>query len=681
MTYRPKVWRLAPIDTELSRSLSAKLGVEEPIAQLLINRGIKDEYEARNFLNGSLENLHDPFQMMDMGLAVDRISSAINSKEKVTIYGDYDVDGITSTALIYLVLKQLGAAVDYYVPERQSEGYGLNSAAISNLYHSGTRLLITVDCGISAVNEISEFCGTLDIIVSDHHQPPDTLPEAYALLNPKRPDCRYPDKQLAGVGVAFKLCQALGHKFGRPAQTVFKYLDLVAIGTIADIVPLTGENRLLVKEGLKQAAVTDNVGLKALFGVCGLNPGHVVEEGKIGYMVAPRLNAAGRISNAATAIELLITDDEAAAQELAQQLDQENIQRQVMEKEILAAAEELLSGTDIEQEHVLVLSGQEWHSGVIGIVASRLVEKYYRPVIIISESEGIGKGSCRSIPGFDMYEALSECSDILIRYGGHRMAAGLSIQCAKIPELRQRLHLFARQKLKDEDYMPVIDIDATVALDEIQASFLEQLACLSPYGMGNPRPTFVSRKASLESIYKIGQAGRHLKLTVRQGSSIKNVISWEMGRLADELPVKSWVDLVFIPEFNEWQGKKTIQLRAHDIKATDPVRSGKNRNAAVERVIVGQVYLILKKAAKKEPFVALTDTDISELVNEKYKTVLSAQGVSTAVKVLSELSLIKQMTCHHTRKISLLPPPAEKLNIEDSTTFREGNLSGEYSLS
>lgn len=677
MAYQPRLWRLALADSELSKRLSAKLGIAEPIAQLLINRGITSENTAWEFLNGSLVNLNDPFRMKDMQRAVDRIDKAIKAEEKITIYGDYDVDGITATALLYLVLKELGATVDYYVPERQSEGYGLNATAIKNIYHAGTRLLITVDCGISAVDEISAFCGTLDIIVSDHHQPPDSLPDAYAILNPKRLDCRYPDKQLAGVGVAFKLCQALWQKLARSEQSLFKYLDLVAVGTVADIVPLVNENRILVKEGLKQLACTSNIGLKALLDICELK-GNIIDAGKISYMVAPRLNAVGRISDATNAIELLVTEDETTASTLARYLDNENIQRQVVEKEILAAAEELLANINIEKEQVLVLSGKEWHSGIIGIVASRLVDRYYRPVIIISEKEGVGKGSCRSIPGFDMYEALSECSDILIKYGGHRMAAGLTIQCDKIAELRQRLNLFARQRLKDEDYVPVINIDAIVALDEINATFIEQLACLSPFGMGNPSPTFVSKGTCLESIHKIGQEGRHLKLTVRQGHSTKNVISWEMGHLADELSMKSFVDLVFIPEFNEWQGRKTIQLRAYDIKAIGLPQNGNNRNAELERIVIGQVYLVLKNVASKETIVMLTDTEISNLVKEKYRTIISECGVSTAIKVLSELSLIKQTDCNHARKIILLPPPAKKLNIEDSITFREGNLNGEY---
>lgn len=677
MAYQPKLWRLVPADSELAKRLSAKLGIAEPIAQLLINRGITSENTAWGFLNDSLVNLNDPFLMKDMQRSVDRIKGAIKSKEKITVYGDYDVDGITSTALLYLVLKKFGATVDYYIPERQSEGYGLNTTAIENIYHTGTSLLITVDCGISAFDEIKAFCGMLDIIVSDHHQPPEPLPDAYAILNPKCPDCRYPDKQLAGVGVAFKLCQALCRTIEGAEDSLYGHLDLVALGTIADIVPLIDENRILVKEGLKQAARTTNIGLKALFDICGIKESRI-DAGKIGYMVAPRLNAVGRISNAANAIELLITNDETTAANLARHLDHENMQRQVVEKEILAAAEKLLAGINIEQERVLVLSGAGWHPGIIGIVASRLVDRYYRPVIIISEQEGLGKGSCRSIPGFDMYEALSACSDILIKYGGHRMAAGLTLQCDKISELRQRLSLFACQKLKDDDYVPVINIDAVVALDEINSAFIEELSCLSPYGMGNPSPTFVSKGTSLESIHKVGQEGRHLKLTVRQGHSTKDVISWEMGCLADAITSKSSVDLVFIPEFNEWQGRKTIQLRAYDIKAIGLPCNGNNRNTEQERIVIGQIYLILKHTYKEKPIV-LTDAEIANMLREKFKTVISEHGVSIAIKILAELSLIN-IRSNGVRQIMLLSPPAEKLNLKDSSTFREGILHAEYSF-
>lgn len=561
-----RLWRLAPVHSDLSDSLSRSLGISKTVAQVLINRGIVDDKSAREFLFSGVERLGDPQLLKDMGKAVTRTSQAIAQGQKITVYGDYDVDGITASALMYRTLRTFGADVEYYIPERQSEGYGLNAVALENLVQSGTKLIITVDCGISAVQEVTTIQSKVDIIITDHHQPPEILPPAYAILNPKQTGCSYPDKQLAGVGVAFKLCQALWAHYYPDSSILTNYLDIVALGTIADIVPLVGENRALVRLGLKQLAATDNVGLKALQEVCGLT-GSSIDTGKVGFTLAPRLNAAGRISHAAAGVELLVTSDMARANELAGMLNEENITRQTVEKEILLAADSLAAAFDVEQEKVLVLAGENWHPGVIGIVASRLVEKYYRPVVMISLKEGIGKGSCRSIPGFDMYEALKNAGDLLIQFGGHRQAAGLSVEEGKIDALRKRLTAFAAEQLQEEDYLPKIQIDSLVALEEVNTAFLEEMACLEPHGMGNPSPVFASSQLQLTDIRSIGQEGRHLKLKVRHNRSSADVVGWNMGELCETLRRNDYVELAFIPQFNEWQGMRNIQLRAHDLKA------------------------------------------------------------------------------------------------------------------
>ncbi len=559
-----KLWRVASPCAEAAARLARELDVSPVVARILLNRGIGDEGEARRFLHGGAESLADPFLMLGMEKAVDRIAAALAGGERITVYGDYDVDGVTATALLCRVIARLGGAVDYYIPERQSEGYGLNAAALEELYRSGTRLVVTVDCGISAVAEVAAFAGRMDIIVTDHHQPPEVLPPALAVLNPRQSGCLYPEKNLAGVGVAFKLCQALWRRLGGDEAPFTGYLELVAVGTVADIVPLTGENRVLVKLGLERLAATDNPGLLALMKVAGLAVDKL-DTGKVGYVIAPRLNAAGRLGHAAAGVELLMTGDAGRAAALAAELDAENSRRQAVEKELLAAAEGLLAGTDPAAQKVLVLAGEDWHPGVIGIVASRLVDRYYRPVVMISVRDGVGKGSCRSIPGFDIYRALEGCADLLVQFGGHQLAAGLTIEAANIDKLRERLNALAAEALTAEDYRPVLNIDSRVALAEIDAALLEQLACLAPYGQGNPNPAFVCEQLTVTGVRPVGQEGRHLKLRVRQERANSDVIGWDMGGLADRLAGEATIDLAFAPEFNDWQGQRNIQLKAHDV--------------------------------------------------------------------------------------------------------------------
>lgn len=563
-----KLWRVPPSNQVLRNELSSSLGVSSSIAQVLINRGITDKDIANEFLFGGQEKLGNPYLLKDMDIAVTRICKAIDNKQKITVYGDYDVDGMTSSALMIKVIIDLGGVIGYYIPDRQTEGYGLNSDALNLLRETGTELLITVDCGISAALEVSNISNEMDIIITDHHQPPEILPEAYAIINPKQKDCQYPNKDLAGVGVAFKLCQALWQHYYGDEAVFLKYIDIVAIGTVADIVSLTGENRILVKLGLSEIANTSNIGLQALMEVCGIDK-EQIDTGKIGFGIAPRLNAAGRISSANHGVELLITQDKERAFQLAIQLNDENSQRQAVEKEIQAAAETFISEIDVAAAKILVVVGERWHSGVIGIVASRLVEKYYRPVIVISIQDGIGKASCRSIPAFDIYNALGQCSDLLVQFGGHRQAAGLSILPEHIEELQARLSDIAAHCLTEKDFLPVLTIDTVVSLDDMNADFLKQLKCLEPFGMGNPSPIFACENLALKDVRTLGQEARHLKLKVSQGNASKEVVAWRMGELADSLQTDNSIDVAFVPEINEWQGRCTIQLRAYDVRQVE----------------------------------------------------------------------------------------------------------------
>ena len=563
MAKLPKTWRFFPVKPDLNERLASSFVVSKVIAQLLINRGQMDDEAVRVFLHGTADNLGNPFLLKGCDTAVARITQAIDDKEKIIVYGDYDVDGITATALMLKVLGRLGANIDYYIPDRQSEGYGLNADALEQFIRSGADLLISVDCGISAVEAVEQVKSRLDIIITDHHEPPELLPDALAIINPKQNGCLYPEKNLAGVGVAFKVCQALWRKIKQ--QDLTDLFELVAIGTIADIVPLVGENRILVKLGLKQLNSTANVGLQALIDVCGLTKNQV-DAGKIGYVMAPRLNAAGRLGQASGGVELLLTADKSKAAELAGYLDYSNAQRQLVEKEILAKAEEQLKTIDIAAARVLVLAGDNWHCGVIGIVASRIVDRYYRPTIIIGIQDGIGKGSGRSIAGFDLYRALEQCGDLLLQYGGHQQAAGLSIDAAHIDTLRTRLDKIAAQVLAESDYTPVLTIDAEVALEEVNAGLLEELACLEPFGMGNPSPVFACRNVILSDIRAIGQDGRHLKFRVRRKNASSDGIAWEMGELTARLQRNSSVDIAFQPELNHWNGQCKVQLKTRDIR-------------------------------------------------------------------------------------------------------------------
>ncbi|SDE59975.1 single-stranded-DNA-specific exonuclease RecJ [Sporomusa acidovorans] len=665
-----KTWRLFPAKRELANELSRKLNISRYIAQVLINRGITSEQAAYEFLYADTKNMIDPYLLKGMKKAVARIAQAVERQEKITIYGDYDVDGITACAVLYKTMKRFGANIEFYIPDRQSEGYGLNSTALNSLIHAGTKLVITVDCGISAVKEIAAVLGQLDVIITDHHQPPAELPGALAIINPKQPGCLCPDKNLAGVGVAFKLCQGLWQHYHGAEGQFFDYLDIVAIGTVADIVPLTGENRALVKAGLKRLPMTENLGLKALLAICGL-ANKAIDSGNIGFVIAPRLNAVGRVSQATAGVELLITNDYQRAQELAQLLNEENLARQNIEKMILAKAEKQLEAIDLHTTKVLVLAGEEWHSGVIGIVASRLVDKYYKPVIMISLCDGIGKGSCRSIPAFDIYMALNHCSDLLTQFGGHRQAAGLVVPAENIQALRQRLNDLAASTLSATDYVPVLTIDSVICLEEIGAPFVEQMACLEPYGFGNPSPVFACRDVALGEKRCIGQQSRHLKLKLKN-NGVKDVIAWNMGELSNNLTCDENIDLAFVPKFNEWQGQKNLQLVAQDIRQslTSQTQAALNQ-IAPDRDCIVQVYLLLKQSNQSGQYNFFLK-NIMDKISDNYHTVISVKVLETVLTILRELHLIttKENQERDEITIQLTPAPTKKLDLMDSPTFR-----------
>ncbi len=547
--------------------LSQSLRIPPVIARMLLCRGISEVEAARRFFEPSLDLLYDPFILDDMQRGVDRLRRAVLSDEKILIYGDYDVDGITSVSFLYLILKELGAQVSYYIPDRQSEGYGLSIAGIEAARESGTNLIITVDCGITGHLEIDAARKLgIDVIVCDHHEPGETLPNAYAVIDPKVGDSPYPFRELAGVGVTYKLCQGLLLRMEIDLSILENYLELVAIGTAADIVPLVDENRVFVREGIEKLNESENIGIKALLQVAGLS-GKEVSTGHIVFIVAPRINAVGRMGDAERAVKLLTTEDPAEAAEIANVLEMENRHRKNVDEETfhqaLAIAEEQYAEG---RARSLILHQRGWHPGVIGIVASRVVERFYRPTVLISVDNGVGKGSARSIEGFDLHDALKQCEDLLIGFGGHKYAAGLSIAEENIPAFHKRFEQVAASQLVPEQLIPKLTIDAELRLHEIDALFLKLLRMFAPFGPLNTRPVFMSRSLQVLGTPTI-VGGNHLKFKVRDGGAAFEVIGFGMGHhLPRVQQAEHGLDLVYVIEENEYNGRKTIQLRAKDLR-------------------------------------------------------------------------------------------------------------------
>lgn len=565
MQQHKKIWKVSRKNRTVQEILSCHLGISRITAQLLVNRGIVSIEQAEQFLNSSLEDLMDPYMMKGMRQAVNRIFLAIQANEPITVYGDYDVDGITSTVLLTDVLERLGANCQYYIPNRLTEGYGLNSEVIQGLADDGCKLIVTVDCGISSFEEVC-FAGQkgIEVIITDHHEPPEVLPEALAIINPKQEDCPYSFKDLAGVGVAFKLAHALMKERGK-AEEVFGFLDVVALGTIADLVPLQGENRILVKKGLPLISDGGRAGLRALLEIAGLK-GQEVDSTNVAFALAPRLNAAGRISDAKEGVQLLKEEDFEVALDIAKALDRANRERQAIEAVIYAEAVEAIESANTMHDKVLVVAGSDWHLGVIGIVASKLVNRYYRPVVLLSVDGERAKGSARSIPGFHLFRALQLNKELLIKYGGHSQAAGLTLEVGRVQDLRRALNEYAEDILTEELLIEQINVDSELDFSEVSKELYYQIMQLAPFGCANPSPLLASRSAGVVEYRPVGSDGKHLKLRVAKENYLMEAIGFNLADCCEYVDLGQKVDLVFELQKNQWKGRTTLQLNVKDIK-------------------------------------------------------------------------------------------------------------------
>ena len=569
-------WESQAWDDGATNRLAEALRIAPIVARLLCQRGLGDPDAARRFLNPSLDHLHDPMMLAGMREAVDRIMAAIERRERIAIHGDYDVDGITSTVILRRALELLGADVVHFIPERLRDGYGLQAAAMDRLHADGVALVVSVDCGIrgaDAARRAREL--GIDLIITDHHEPDAELPPALAVINPKRHDCSYPDKDLAGVGVALKLVQALCRRADRDGWMP-GFIKVAAIGTLADVVPLVGENRVIAKIGLDLLSRGPHkIGLRSLLDVSGLT-GKTIDSYHISFMLAPRVNAAGRMSTPDIATRLLLAADEAMAEEvrqLAMTLDGENLKRQEEEAEILAAAKKIVqTDPDIGARSVLVVAAEGWHRGVIGIVASKLVDTFHRPAIVLSVEDDVAHGSCRSIPKFDMLGALERCAPLFLRFGGHRQAAGLALEASRIKELRLAINAVADETLTPEDLMPRLRIDGDLTFRGITGDVVCGVTSLAPFGAGNPRPVFAARRVEIIDGPRMLKE-RHLKMALKQDGRVFRAIAWRAAERHDYLTEhKAAVDVAFSLDQNQYNGDTFVELSLADMRQSENLK-------------------------------------------------------------------------------------------------------------
>lgn len=549
-------------------ALADSLNISAILAELLIHRNVTNFFEAKKYFRPNLESIHDPYLMDGMEVAVARVIHAITTNEKICVYGDYDVDGTCSASLMYQFLKELDANVSYHIPKRLTDGYGLSVGGIDQLKNKDVDLIISVDCGITAVDEI-EYANTLgmDTIICDHHQPKEVLPNAHAILDPLKPGCDYPFKYLSGAGVAFKLARAVAYKFGKK-DMVFKYLDLVALAGAADIVPLVDENRILVRAGIEQINSNPRPGIRALIKIARMEPGNL-SAGQIVFTIAPRINAVGRLGDASRAVDLFNTDNNKEAERLAKVLESENLERRKIDEVTYSHALEMVKEIeDFDNELGIVLHHESWHPGVVGIVASRIVEKYYRPAIMLSTIDGVAKGSARSIPGFNIYEAIEECKDLVVQFGGHKAAAGLEIEVENIPAFRKRINEILKVKMNEGDILPEVKIDSKISLCEVTPKFIRVLDQFAPFGPGNMRPVFLAEDVKIVANPRIVGTNHFVTSFCQNGGDkVYDAIGFNLGKFVYEVDKDNdLVDIVFTIEKVVRDSRTYPQIRVKDVR-------------------------------------------------------------------------------------------------------------------
>ena len=574
-------WKYDKVDGDILARVASENNIPVPVAELMIKKGLETKEDIDLFFNGSLKSLRNPFDILDMEKAAERIAQAVMNHESICIYGDYDVDGVTATALMYIFLMQCGANVSYYIPNRLEEGYGLNKDAISEIHQRGTNLIITVDCGISAIDEVllAKELG-MDIIITDHHQPSKELPVAAdAIINPMREKDLYPNKTLAGVGVAFKVVMALRFTlrkynfFQQDAPNIRNLLDIVTLGTIADVMPLIDENRIFVRHGLElMNGDSVRIGIDELKKVIdSLSTVKKMKTSNIGYQIAPRINAMGRMASSDKSLKLLVTQNRLEARQLAVELDNENKYRQMIERDILQQTFDIIEKNRYaEDEGGIVVASEDWHPGVIGIVASRVVDKYFRPTIILTDDNGVYKGSARSIPSFHLYDGLSSLSHLLISFGGHKYAAGVKIAKENLDEFRKKFNELVKANVKKEDFIPEINIDAEIESKDITSEIMQYLEKLEPYGQGNKEPVFFMRNVSKYQYETyVGKEQNHLKCIFEKKGMLFDAIGFNMKDYKDIIAENDEFDILFSLVHNTWKNNKTIQLNLKDIKKSE----------------------------------------------------------------------------------------------------------------
>ena len=642
MIYNKK-WTLKHKGKVKEANLSKKIDISPEISQILVNRGVDSKKDAEIFMNPSLEYLRDPFLMKDMDKAVKRIKMAIENKENIYIYGDYDVDGVSSTSILYLYFKSINYPVKYYIPNRLEEGYGINENAIRKIYEDGCDLIITVDCGITSVKEV-ELANELgiDVIISDHHECQSEIPNAYAIINPKQEDCNYPFDMLCGCGVAFKIIQALTDE-EEFKTTMYDYLEIATLATICDIVPLVDENRIIVKNGLKLMKEGKNLGLRELIKVCGIESGQIGSS-HIGFSVGPRINASGRLGYSYLGVQLFTTDDENEAKEIANILEAKNIERQLIESKMYKEAEEIIANNEeYKNDKVLVVAKEGWQHGIIGIVASKLTEKYYKPTILLTIEDGEATGSARSIKGFNMFEALVSCKDLMNKFGGHEQAAGLALSEENISELKKRINEIADYNLTKEDLIENIKVEFELDEESVDLKLVDDLHKLEPFGLSNPSPRFIMRDLLLTHIYFMGKNKQHLKLIVEKDKTYE-CVGFNMAYLAENFEVGDKVDILFQIDENNFNNERKVQFLLKDIRLSHP-KNLNNSNLSLklfESIIPNNKENIYSVINNKEDididFKGNKNINIFDYIDEG--TLVIANTINGFYRAISDISLV-----------------------------------------